>query len=63
MYKAWDFKTRILQYLIIFGTVYQFRHKRYSKTLKQNGVLILPDYHSFCYLKNFYNEKETVFIK
>ena len=51
MYKAQDFKTRMLQYLILFGTVYEFRHKRYSRILKQNVVLILPDYHSFCYLK------------
>ena len=38
-------------------------HKRYSKILKQNGVLILPDYIHFVILRNFYNKKETVSIK
>ena len=51
----------MLQYLILFGTVDQFRHKRYSNILKQNGVLFLKAYHSFCYLEELLKLEGNIF--
>ena len=60
MCKAQDLKTQILQYSILFGTVYQFRHKRQNnKTVSLSYQLIIH----FVILRNFYNKKETLFIK
>ena len=60
MCKAQDLKTQILQYSILFGTVYQFRHKRQNnKTVSLSYQLIIH----FVILRNFYNTKETLFIK